>query len=43
MSCYLKMYIKLVSEHSLNNLKTIESNLHMIIVTRIYLGQVWAG
>ena len=32
-----------VKQHCLNNPKTIESNVHIIIVTGHYLGEGWAG
>ena len=32
-----------VKQHGLNNPQTIESNVHMIIVTGLYLGEGWAG
>ena len=32
-----------VKQHGLNNLWAIASNMHIIIVTRHYLGEGWAG
>ena len=37
------VYVAGVSQHGLNNSWTIDSNVHMIIVTGLLVGGGWAG